>query len=209
MKLAFWRKDMSNFSTIAKKMDDLQSAISAKDTETKDFADKAVAAHAERQALEADLSATRAELSTALDAISGFLASLTVLPPLVTAADKVHDDAIAAEQAEAKRIEDERFAEEKRLADEQERERLAKEQAAADAASAAAQAEADAAAEAASPLSPPPATPSGASDFTAPEPVRDVEEVVLVDVVPEPASAEPAAPAIELDPLTGLPKPAL
>lgn len=101
MKLAFWRKnDMSNFAQIAKKMDDLQTKIVQEDGLTKQFADKAVAAHQRRTELEQELLNTREELSGALGAIVDFLGGLTVLPPLVLEADQVVDQEAAAAEAE-------------------------------------------------------------------------------------------------------------
>jgi len=93
---------MSNsFVAIAQRMDELQAKISSKDAETKDFADKAVASHAERLDLEQQLTDTRLELSGALGAITAFLGSLTVLPDLVTKADEIADaEATAAAAAE-------------------------------------------------------------------------------------------------------------
>lgn len=185
---------MSNsFASIAKKMDDLQVLIVKKDAETKDFADKAVAAHAARQELEAELAATRSELSAALEAITGFLGSLTVLPSLVSAADNVHDAEIAAKeaadaaaaQAESNRIEFEHL----------EAERLAKEKADKEAAD------------------------KVAADFAAEverakEEARKLEEEALKlfpESTPKPVAEIVPAPAAapQLDPLTGLPKPPL
>lgn len=104
MKLAFWRKDMSNsFVDIAKRMDDLIAQISETDAETKDYADKAVASHAKRLDLEAQLKSTEQELREAPGVIVDFLKALTVLPALVTEADSVLDaeNAAAAAAAEA------------------------------------------------------------------------------------------------------------
>ena len=111
---------MSNsFASIAKKMDDLQTLIVGKDTETKDFSDKAVAAHSARLELEKELLKTQSELSAAIGAISGFLGSLTKLPPLVTQADVARDEEIAAAEAAAKaeadRIQAERLEVERKV----------------------------------------------------------------------------------------------
>ncbi|WP_299198176.1 MULTISPECIES: hypothetical protein [Pseudomonadota] len=94
---------MSNsFVAIATRMDDLIGKISNKDAETKDYADRAVAAHAERLALEAELGETQKQLAEAPIVITNFLKALTVLPPLVLEADTVADaEALALAEAEA------------------------------------------------------------------------------------------------------------